>query len=66
MQVDRLLEAVADDVLQLILGFGRQERSARLLEQSSIQRDRADAVGAHMARDEKGRHRLLLSHVESC
>lgn len=56
MQVDRLLEAVADDVLQLGLAGSGQGSCLGLGEQSAIQSDRAGAVGAHMAGDEEGRH----------
>ena len=61
VQVDRLLAAVADDVLQFVLRLRRQRHGAALVEESTIEGDRADAVGAHMARDKEGGHVPLWS-----
>lgn len=61
MQVNRLLAAVADDVLEFLLRLRGQWHGAGLVEESTIQSDRADAVGAHMARDQEGGHVPLSS-----
>ena len=61
MQVDGLLAAVADDMLEVLLRLRGQRHGAGLVEESAIEGDRADAVGAHMARDEEGGHVPLLS-----
>ena len=61
VQVDRLLAAVPDDILEFLLRLRGQWHGAGLVEESTIQGDRADAVGAHMARDQEGGHVPLSS-----
>lgn len=61
VQVDRLLAAIADDILEFLLRLRGQRHGAGLVEESTIQGDRADAVGAHMARDKEGGHVPLSS-----